>query len=92
MSPDELRQLLGRIEDPREILVWSADDERTLTELDTAWRAARSDADAAYVAWCRAPGREGYAVYRAAEDRADAAAAALAVRRRGDSTGRAKAA
>ena len=31
----------------------------------------------AYDAWCEAPGRMTYAVYRAAEDRADAAEMAL---------------
>jgi len=41
------------------------------------WSAARAEANLAYDAWCRAPGREAYAVYRAAEDRADAAEDAL---------------
>ena len=31
----------------------------------------------AYEAWCEEPGRMSYAVYRAAEDRADAAEVAL---------------
>ncbi len=34
----------------------------------------------AYDEWCSSPGTEGYLVYRAAEDRADAAEAALARR------------
>jgi hypothetical protein len=37
------------------------------------WSAARAEANLAYDAWCLQPGREAYAVYRAAEDRADAA-------------------
>ena len=41
------------------------------------WGAARAEANLAYEAWCRNPGRESYAVYRAAEDRADAAEDAL---------------
>jgi hypothetical protein len=41
------------------------------------WSAARAEANLAYDAWCRIPGRESYAVYRAAEDRADAAEDAL---------------
>jgi hypothetical protein len=41
------------------------------------WSAARAEANLAYDAWCRKPGREAYAVYRAAEDRADAAEDAL---------------
>jgi hypothetical protein len=42
------------------------------------WGAARAEANEAYDAWCEAPGADAYAVYRAAEDRADAAEAALA--------------
>ena len=41
------------------------------------WSAARAEANLAYDAWCEAPGRMTYAVYRAAEDRADAAELAL---------------
>jgi hypothetical protein len=41
------------------------------------WSAARAEANLAYIAWCRRPGRDAYAVYRAAEDRADAAEDAL---------------
>jgi hypothetical protein len=42
------------------------------------WSAARAEANEAYEAWCEAPGGDAYAVYRAAEDRADAAEAELA--------------
>jgi hypothetical protein len=41
------------------------------------WSVARAEANEAYEAWCRTPGRESYSVYRAAEDRADAAEDAL---------------
>ena len=41
------------------------------------WSAARAEANMAYDAWCEAPGRMTYAVYLAAEDRADAAELAL---------------
>jgi hypothetical protein len=41
------------------------------------WSAARAEANLAYEAWCRSPGTVAYAVYRAAEDRADAAQDAL---------------
>ena len=41
------------------------------------WSAARAEANLAYDAWCASPGRDSYAVYRAAEDRADAAEDAL---------------
>ena len=43
------------------------------------WSAARAEANLAYEAWCDARGASAYAVYRAAEDRADAAEQALAV-------------
>ena len=47
-------------------------------ELFVLWSAARAEANMAYDAWCDAPGRMTYAVYRAAEDRADAAETELA--------------
>jgi hypothetical protein len=43
----------------------------------TIWSAARAEANQAYQAWCEAPGLHAYTVYRAAEDRADAAERAL---------------
>jgi hypothetical protein len=46
-------------------------------ELFVIWSAARADANLAYDAWCASPGANSYAVYRAAEDRADAAETAL---------------
>ena len=46
-------------------------------ELFVLWSAARAEANIAYDAWCDAPGRMTYAVYRAAEDRCDAAEVAL---------------
>jgi hypothetical protein len=42
------------------------------------WSAARAEANLAYDDWCAAPGSDAYSVYRAAEDRADAAEADLA--------------
>ena len=41
------------------------------------WSAARAEANLAYEAWCAHPGSAAYSVYRAAEDRADAAEDAL---------------
>jgi hypothetical protein len=46
-------------------------------ELFAMWCAARAEANLAYDAWCEMPGGDAYAVYRAAEDRADAAETAL---------------
>lgn len=47
-------------------------------ELFTIWSAARAEANLAYQAWCDMGGVNAYTVYRAAEDRADAAEHALA--------------
>jgi hypothetical protein len=49
-----------------------------LEEAFVLWSAARAEANLAYDAWCRAPGPDAYTVYRAAEDRADAAETDLA--------------
>jgi hypothetical protein len=46
-------------------------------ELSCAWRAAQSEAAAAYEHWRQAPGQDAYAVYRASQDRADAAQTVL---------------
>jgi hypothetical protein len=51
--------------------------DRVRDELFVLWSAARAEANIAYDAWCDAPGSDAYAVYRAAEDRADAAEVAL---------------
>lgn len=48
-------------------------------ELYALWAVARAEANLAYDGWSAAPGRETYAAYRAAEDRADAAQDALAL-------------
>ena len=47
-------------------------------ELAYAWRAAQDEAVAAYRAWQELPGSNEYAVYRAAQDRADQAQDVLA--------------
>jgi hypothetical protein len=46
-------------------------------ELFVLWSAARAEANIAYDDWCAETGRDAYLVYRAAEDRADAAEVAL---------------
>ncbi len=82
---DELRDLLGVVEDTHELVLSRVEEPRTppppavaSDELFVVWSAARAEANLAYDAWCAAPGRLAYAVYRAAEDRADAAEAAFA--------------
>jgi hypothetical protein len=54
-----------------------------LYELDYVRREAQADADLAYRDWCQLPGGDAYVVYRAAQDRADAAQDDLAVWARG---------
>ena len=75
MSVDELRVLLDGVPDTRELVIRRA--AAWAPELD-AWRDAHEDAAAAYRAWLRGPTPVGYAAYRAAQDREDAAQDALA--------------
>jgi hypothetical protein len=49
-------------------------------ELADAWRAAQTDAAYAYEHWREASGADAFAVYRAAQDRADQAQDVLAER------------
>jgi hypothetical protein len=53
-------------------------DDSSFDSLWYAWDAAQEEAELAYETWGDDPGRESYAVYRAAQDRADAAQDALA--------------
>jgi hypothetical protein len=80
MSAKELKDLLEHLEDTREIVLADGRVESTqrLGELYAVWWAARAEANIAFDAWRESPGGEAYAVYVAAEDRADAAEAALA--------------
>jgi hypothetical protein len=50
---------------------------RVLEELTFSWRRAQMEATAAYGDWRRARDRHAYLIYRAAQDRADAAQDAL---------------
>lgn len=80
MNAEELRALLELVEDTHEIVLTPAAGElpRGVDERHEVWSAAREEANAAYADWRVLPGGDRYAVYRAAEDRADAAEAALA--------------
>jgi hypothetical protein len=83
MSAKDLEDLLERVEDTRELVLRSAEraageESWRVEELYLAWSAARDEVATAYGAWRERPGRERYLVYLAAEDRADAATAALA--------------
>jgi hypothetical protein len=75
MSSNELKSLLDQVADTREIvlrrpLTWCADYD--------AWGDARDAAREAYRRWRAAQTAESYAVYRAAQDREDAAQDTLA--------------
>ena len=76
MSTHELKRLLDQVADTREIVLrrprtWSADYD--------AWSDAREDgARRRYRLWRDAAARESYVVYRAAQDREDAAQDTLA--------------
>jgi hypothetical protein len=73
MTARELQDLLEHLEDTHELVLRPASGDALLA----AWRDARDEANAALRAWRVSPGPESYAVYRAAEDRADAAETSL---------------
>ena len=81
MSRRDLEELLERIEDTREIVLGPAAAtglrEDRLGDVHAIWTDARYVARQAYDHWRANPGAEAYAVYRAAADREDAAAAGL---------------
>jgi hypothetical protein len=74
VSIRELKRLLDEVADTRELVVrrhtWSASYD--------AWSDAAAEAREAYGMWLSAPTAEAYAVYRAAQDREDAAQDMLA--------------
>jgi len=82
MIVHQLEELLSGLE-AREHLLFR--DSRFVARypdpLLVAWACAAADAQAAYDHWRRQPSHGGYAAYRAAADRADAAQEALAARR-----------
>jgi hypothetical protein len=79
MSVKDLKDLLEHLEDTHEIVLADgrADSAQRLGELYAVWCAARAESNLAFEAWRETPGGEAYTVYLAAEDRADAAEAAL---------------
>ena len=79
MSTTELRALLDQVADTRELVL------RRAASLGPAWNAvydawsdAHEEAEEAYWAWKATRSAEDYAVYRAAQDREDAAQDGLA--------------
>jgi hypothetical protein len=78
---DNARDILRELEDTGD-LVFSGQRPRPRSQYDMYWHAwdeAHAEAEMAYAAWRQDPGRAPYAVYRAAQDRADAAQDALAL-------------
>lgn len=78
MTPHQLHELLSDLEDTHEIVI-----RRTVAEsgLLAAWADAQEESREAFAWWATTGGAGAYAVYRAAEDRSDAALAALAFER-----------
>lgn len=75
MSSHELKDLLDQVADTRELVLRRA---RTWSASYDAWIEAREDAREAYRTWRARRTADSYAVYRAAQDRADAAQDTLA--------------
>jgi len=80
VSSHELKTLLDQVPDTRELVLRRP---RTWSVEFDAWREAREDARDAYQTWIAHHTAEAYAVYRAAQDREDAAQDTLATTARG---------
>jgi hypothetical protein len=79
----QLHDVLDAIPDTGEIVIALLPRQDAVDELLEAWRAARAEANWALERWRVAGGRAAFSVWRAAEDRADAAEDALAARHLG---------
>ena len=78
MSVHELRALLDQVPDTRELVLRRCTDRGPeWNELYTVWSDAHEEAEDAYREWRIMGGRAAYALYRAAQDREDAAQDAL---------------
>jgi hypothetical protein len=76
MIPDPLAMIpepVGRADRGERSPAGRGGGPRLVGWLAWAWRDAETAATLAYAAWCRDPGADRYAAYRAAQDRADAA-------------------
>ena len=80
MSTTELRALLDQVPDTRELVLRRAAAlGPAFDAVHDAWSDAHEEAEIAYGSWRRSGCAEDYAVYRAAQDREDAAQDALAL-------------
>jgi hypothetical protein len=82
MSAKDIRDLLDRVDDTRELVLGSAPERdhelrSPVDELLFCWREAEDEATCAYQLWREHPGADAYAVYIAAADRSEAAQQAL---------------
>ena len=79
MSVHELRALLDQVADTRELVIRrSTTRGPEWNELYGVWSDAHEDAELAFRAWVLRGGGDNYSLYRAAQDREDAAQDALA--------------
>lgn len=80
MSAHELKELLDQVADTRELVLRrAASYGPAWNALYDAWSDAHEEAEEAFCAWRLRGGGDSYALYRAAQDREDAAQDALAV-------------
>jgi hypothetical protein len=78
MSLSELKALLDQVADTRELVLRrDAVHDPIFSEAYLAWSDAHVEAEDAYATWRRDGGEAAYLVYRAAQDREDAAQDAL---------------
>ena len=79
MSTTELKDLLDQVADTRELVLRGAASlGPSFNAVYDAWSDAHEEAEHAYVKWRANTGGDEYTVYRAAQDREDAAQDALA--------------
>jgi hypothetical protein len=76
MGHHELKLLLDQVPDTRELILRHPPARDALYD---AWNDAHVEAEAAWLTWRSAGGREAYLAYRAAVDREDAAQDALSL-------------
>lgn len=79
MTVHQLHQMLGDLDDTRELVLEASPGAADDDPLRLAWRAAAGRAARALESWRARGGAEAYAAYRALADQADAAQDALAV-------------
>jgi hypothetical protein len=78
MSAHELKELLDQVADTRELVLRGAPQGPAWNALYDAWNDAHEEAEEALWEWRARGGGDRYTLYRAAQDREDAAQDALA--------------